>query len=310
MTMRSTRDPLFELLSQLESCRVEDLNDVNREGGLQIPDLIDMIRNPVDHTIDVAHPTEPKGLMTDISELEDMGRRALTTGEVAYVIYVKDMNHVEDVLSMEWIKKIFFVVDPSLRDSMMKALDALGAKNVDVATGFRSFTLTPHNRLHMTPSGPELHPCGEGDVIPAVFASIGQQALHDAGVRHLYVSSDRKPRLSLIGVHLAHETPITSEVRCGDTGPVLCHHSGFDQLSESFRLSHKIDAKELVWRGTGTILVRSDLNLNAVEWAWHRLKQRVGDQLFVKYQRFTSDLTASFNTQFVAAAQKTNPDSR
>jgi hypothetical protein len=80
---------LDRLQTQLMSLPFSTLEHVNREGGLEVADLLTLVVRPRDHSVPYPDPVEPDVVekYDDVSdERRDLGSRAYATGEAAFCI--------------------------------------------------------------------------------------------------------------------------------------------------------------------------------------------------------------------------------
>lgn len=331
-SMRSSPGFLVPLQTQLESLNLDTLERVNRPGGLEIRDLLDLILRPRDYSVDLPDNTDPDIDYGTIDlETRSLGAEALRDGSTAYCVLAggsgtrigmsKAFLNIPGtatsllglkLLQAKQVKDVWVMSSPSNKKEIEDHLLSIGRPDVRVFTQFESFRLTLDNNLHMINGEPDLHPCGHGDVIPALkHAGVLSDFLRSGGKRVVVVNVDNlfaAPDPVVVGQHIAAGKPITCEVTeklKSDTGGILCRHIGVDQIVEQFRLSSDTDPSQYNWFSTNSMVIDADLNFDAIRWSWHRVKKNVGGQLLVQYERLLQEVTSHFKTQFVSVPRHT-----
>jgi UDP-N-acetylglucosamine pyrophosphorylase len=327
MVMRSTPGFLVTLQQQLESLPLETLERVNRFGGLGTHDLMNLLVKPVDYSVDIPDPSVPSCRLEDASQdTYRLGNEAIKDGSTAYCIlaggsgtrigtskgFLRLPGTSTSLLSLKLLqagpaKNVWVMASPGNEAEIRTHLNAVGGQHVKVFTQYESFRLTPDNRLHFVDGQPDLHPCGHGDVIPALknsglyddFVSSGGKRVVVVNVDNVYATMDP----GVVGQHIVGGRPVTCEVverTVNDTGGVLCSHLGFEQIVEQFRLSPETNVDEFGWLSTNSMVFNTDIDFNAIRWSWHRVKKNVAGQLLVQYERLLQELTSNFKTLFLA----------
>ena len=325
-SMRSSPGFLVPLQTQLESLNLDTLERVNRPGGLEIRDLLDLILRPRDYSVDLPDNTDPDIDYGTIDlETRSLGAEALRDGSTAYCVLAggsgtrigmsKAFLNIPGtatsllglkLLQAKQVKDVWVMSSPSNKKEIEDHLLSIGRPDVRVFTQFESFRLTLDNNLHMVNGEPDLHPCGHGDVIPALkHAGVLSDFLRSGGKRVVVVNVDNlfaAPDPVVVGQHIAGGKPITCEVTeklKSDTGGILCRHIGVDQIVEHFRFSIPLESDKFKWFSTNTYIFKADLDFSTVKWSWHRTKKEVNHHLVVQHERLMQDLTATFQTQFI-----------
>jgi hypothetical protein len=317
--MRGSPGFLNVLQGQLEALPLDVLEDVNRPGGLEISELLDLLTNPKDYTVHLPYQVEPSSIKknSDISiDAFWRGKDSLSTGETAHVIVVDDgafdtipgsqVTLLESqIMKISWIKRVWLLVDPVMREKALQAAASVG-KTVDVIDNYRSFCLAPDNQLHMIGETPLLQSCGTGDLIESLSRCDFYSTFKQEGGKYIIVCAGNNVlgcgHPVIVGQHIIDNKPVTAEVttkKQHDSQHVLCEHAGFNQLVEPFRLSSHTEVEQFGLISTGTLVFNVDLDWNAVKWKWHRIKKIHNKSVVVQYIRTLCDLTATFQTQYI-----------
>ena len=341
-SMRGSPGFLVPLQTQLESLSLDTLERVNRSGGLEVPDLLDYILRPKDYTVDLPDEVEPDVAYETVHlDTCQVGNLALRDGSTAYCILAggsgtrigtpKAFLNIPGtstsllglkLLQSSQMKNVWVMASPSNLSDVERHLRSIGRSDVKIFTQYESFRLTLDNNLHLPNGVADLHPCGHGDVIPALKNSgLLGDFLSSGGKRIIIVNVDNllaAPDPAIVGQHIMAGLPITCEVTAKlktDTGGVLCRHLGVNQIVEQFRLSSETDPTQFKWFSTNSMVVDADLDFESVRWSWHRVKKNVSGHLLVQYERLLQELTSHFRTQFISVPRacrytpiKTNED--
>jgi UDP-N-acetylglucosamine pyrophosphorylase len=323
---------LSKLQNQLEAQPLALLERVNRLGGLQVAELVSLILNPVDFTVD--RPEDAPASWVELHEdidpgLAKAGTDSLRDGTTAFCVlaggagtrigmskgFLKLPGTDTTLLGLKMLqaksaKHVWVMTSPGNRAAVQDHLTAIGADKVKTFSQFESFRLTPDNQLHTVDGMPDFHPCGHGDLVPALKASgILQDFLASGGERIVVVNVDNvfgTPDPLIIGRHIASGSPVTCEVvrrQPRDSGGVLCVHQGIPQVVEQFRLSSDTDPTAFEWLNTNSMVFNADLDFDSLQWSWHRVKKSVDGKAVVQYERLLQDLTAHFRTQFIGVTR-------
>ena len=169
----NTMGILAELLKQLEGLHMQSLSRMNRIGGLEVTDLIGMLSNPVDHTVIGQEPAFPEIHISSISsKCNEVGEQSLLNGETACCFIANDENlNSEEILKciesseLGRVKNRWVMVPPNRFDEMK------GLQDLKVFSGFECFRLLPDSTVYFQDGSPVYHPCGTGDVFPALLLS-------------------------------------------------------------------------------------------------------------------------------------------
>lgn len=312
------------LQNQLEALPFEDLERVNRVGGLEVRDIIDLLLHPKDHTVQDPCEIDLSKIsnLCDSEEARLSGTDYLVTGAVG-VCFVANESCLRNlprlgvtvlesyVLRVAFAKDVWVVVPHHLLDKFTSAIDSFKYKKPKIITQYESLCLAPDNQLYYENGKPVFHPCGPGDAIEALKVSGEIQRFLESGGRHIVFSdtdnSQGLPSPSLIADHVSSRYPVTCVVTDSETRdalPVVCDHAGFDQIVERFRFSSYVEIEQFKFVFTGTMIVDASLNFDNVRWTWHRRKRVQDRSLVVQYVRYLQDLTATFRTRFVFLGRK------
>lgn len=318
---------LSELQQQLERLPQASLLRITRYGGLDLHDLIALILEPRDFTVD--RPDEvPQDEIFHYSELKssESGQSLVQNNEVAFCILaggagtriggpkcLLSLGNGETLLSKKIrqvgdLKNIWVIISPDLKERVVDHLTerSLMSNHIKIVEQFESFRLTPNNQLFLLNNEVSLYPCGHGDVIPALVQSEVLQKFNENGGKHVYVvnvdniSANIDP--DILGLHHANNTPVTCEVvarNSSDSGGFLCNHMGIPQIVEGFRMSYDTDQAKFTHINTNTMIFQSNLDFNSIIWSWHRVKKNYNGNLVIQYERLLQQLTCHFKTQFV-----------
>lgn len=309
--MRGTSPGFLNVLQgQLESLSIEELERVNRPGGLEIRDLLDLILKPRDHTVHLPDEVSESDLVhcEDVSEeTVRVGNAVLSEGTVGLVIVTDESHDRSDVSNFldstfrtsNGIKTVWLMSNPS------RPLSIDGTRPLQ---HYETFGLTPINQLRLSDGSPDYHVCGSGDVVAALHHTGELDRFKAEGGKHVVVVERnlRPPDPRLIGLHVFAQRPVTCEIKQktpASTG-MLCEHAGIRQIVEGHRFSSQTDLETFHWAGTGTLVFDASLDFSSVVWPWHRVKRRNSSEMIVKYERYIHHLTAHFQTQFVISSEK------
>lgn len=317
--MRTTPGFLLVLQAQLESLSEKSLGRLNAPGGLEISDIFDLVLRPVDHTVDCPYAVNLALLVRneDISvEAFWLGKNSLVSGETAHCILVDEVSFTRQssthptllelqLMKVSWVKNVWIFVEPSLLAMTKNAVENVGSR-AHIFEQLEMVSLTPNNEVQFSGDDPVFHGCGTGDLISVVTSSDVFKDFLANGGKYINVCTANNYLGSahpvIVGQHIISKKPLTCEVtakKSTDKSPLLCEHAGFPQLVEKFRFSPTTDLEEFDLVSTDNMVLNADLDFSAVVWKWHRIKKAVGGRLDVRFVRFLSDLTATYQTQFI-----------
>lgn len=299
---------LIELQRQLESLDLSILDAVNRTGGLEVSQLLDLLTKPVDHT--VYEPQVPDfSRCIHVVDDEDTdsfwkGKESLTSGKTLLVLVVSpelqsNLSSIEThLIQTSWVKNTLLLVDPSSKDCVQELVFKLGRGNVRIIENYVTFLLTPDNRLDDRDSACHLGSCGAGDLIN-LLRGIDLECEHVAVVDP---KESTRLNLSLVGRHISGTKLVTVELERRDehlSDSVFCDHAGFPQLVEKHRFSVHPNQDIFQFSGTGSYVFNTSIIQDEIKWKWHRRKLLHENRLIVKFERTLCDLTSYYQTQFV-----------
>ena len=304
---------------------------VNRPGGLDENNLLQLLVNPPDHT--VSFPSIPpedsvEDLRNGVCEAKNkLGQSVLESGSVAFCILAggagtrigqpKALLRVPDIeitlLSIKLLQAIgtgpvWILTTPSLRNQISFHVDTIGGfdkSRIEIIDQYESYRLTPDNQIIFSNDGVDLHPCGHGDIFSSLTSSGLLQSFVNAGGKYVFVSNVDNllagPSPHILGHHIDTKSFVTCEVieKTGlDTGGVLCNVGGKLQIVESFRLG-KIDLFEYKWLNTNSFIFNADLDLSDLGTVWHRIRKIIDNRVVIQHERMLQELTAVFDTKYV-----------
>lgn len=189
---------------------------------------------------------------------------------------------------------------------------ALGAnlKGDDIAT------FTQHLSLRLTPSGdlfldergrPSEHAPGHGDLPDALRASGLLGRFVERGGKTLMLTNLDNLGAALepavLGFHLAHGKPLTSEVVDKvdqDRGGIPVRVDGALRVLEEFRIPPNFDPASVRVFNTNTFQVdaRALLSLE-MEWRFFTVKKKVEGQPVIQFERIVNEMTGVLPTQYL-----------
>lgn len=190
--------------------------------------------------------------------------------------------------------------------------DALGSR----LDGFKVATFTQSLALRLTPDGklfldeqrrPSEHAPGHGDLPDALkqsgllarFVEGGGELLLLTNLDNLGGTLDP----ALIGFHLAHSHPVTSEVvdkLADDRGGIPLRVDGKLRILEEFRIPASFDPKTVRVFNTNTFYVdaRALLELE-MDWRFFAVKKKVGDVPVIQFERIVNEITSELSTVYL-----------
>ncbi len=271
------------------------------------------------------------GLFTE-SELEsysELGGRALEAGEVAAAVLnggmatrfggaVKGMVPVLGErtfleLKLEQARNLSpapFVIMNSFATSAATE-HFLGEKKLgaDTRTFLQglSLRLTPSGDIFRDRSGAvSPYAPGHGDFADFVRESGTLALLRDRGVRLLVLSNiDNLGAVldpTIVGYHIAHESPLTVEVTesvPGDAGGAPAFVDGGLQVVESFRWPEGFDTESLEVIATNTFVISVELLAEPHPLTWFYVEKDVEGRTAVQMERLINELSAHAPTNYL-----------
>lgn len=278
-------------------------------------------------------------------EFEERGAQALREGKVALVVLAGGMatrmGGVVKALVEALPGKTFLDIRLAEIDAIAKRYgkapplwlmtsdateqgirEALGARlDGDAVATFPqdlSLRLTPEGKLFLDAEGrPSEHAPGHGDLPDALKRSgLLARFLERGGHTLLVTNLDNLGATlepALIGLHLAHSQPVTSEVVDkveNDRGGIPVRVNGKLRVLEEFRIPPGFDPAQVRVFNTNTFYVNaralSDLRMT---WRFFAVKKKVGDQPVVQFERIVNEITGELSTVYLRLPRR-GPESR
>jgi hypothetical protein len=321
--MKSSPGFLSELCQQLENLGLESLERINREGGLEVSSLLEIITSPRDYTVFVSDEVDNSSVV----RFEELGSREfwhgkdlLTSGVAAHCI-ICDENSLKpyrdmaisrlelQLMRLSWVREVWILSDPKSEIDVKKICDSVGS-NAVVFSNFESFQLRPDNLIVLENDKPVFSICGSGDLINSLKNSSVYDKFVKNGGKYIFVNYGEfflGARPSVVGAHALSGKPVTSEVTLAlpdECCPVLCEHAGFNQLVEKHRFPSKDCYENLLYSSIGSMTFDATLDFTSLTWKWHRRKIIDNKKIVVRFERTLCDLTANFQTQFIYTPRK------
>jgi UTP--glucose-1-phosphate uridylyltransferase len=195
--------------------------------------------------------------------------------------------------------------DASIRDAL--ARHPLGA-NARVFSQFASLRLTPTGSLYLDQDGqPSIHSPGHGDAVEALqqsgllaeFASQGGRAVMITNLDNLGSTLDE----ALLGWHLQHGLPVTSEVvdrLDADRGGLPVRVDGRLTVLEELRLPEHFDVSRVPVFNINSFLfdARALLQLKPA-FTYFTVRKKVDGQEVIQFERLINEMVDFLPTRFV-----------
>ena len=191
-------------------------------------------------------------------------------------------------------------------------VEALGARldgdRIGVFSQFLSLRLTPEGELFLDASGrPSEHAPGHGDLPEALqksgllarFVERGGRVVMVTNLDNLGGTLDP----AIIGWHLAHGQPISSEVvekAEGDRGGIPVRVDGALCVLEEFRIPASFDPASV--RVFNTNVFHFDarvLNELRIPWTYFRVTKKVDDQPVIQFERLVNEVTSFLPSRYL-----------
>lgn len=200
-----------------------------------------------------------------------------------------------------------------------KALDSrLDGERIATFTQQLSLRLTPRGELFRDEEGrPSEHAPGHGDLPDALRASgLLERFVARGGHTLLLTNLDNLGGTldpAVIGFHLAHGKPLTSEVVDkleDDRGGIPARVDGKLRVLEEFRIPPGFDPSTVRVFNTNTFEVsaRALLELD-MDWQFFTVKKKVGNADVVQFERILNEITAALPTVYLHLP-RSGPESR
>jgi UTP--glucose-1-phosphate uridylyltransferase len=312
------RSRFFSLAARLASGAPED-NLVR--GKLSAPDANDIAQLP---------PSGPER-----TRLEEIGKMALTEGQVALVVLAGGMaTRMGGVVKalvealpgrtfldlrlreIDSLERIYGVAPPlwlmTSHSTDEPIRDALGAhvdgERIGVFSQFLSLRLTPKGEVYVGADGrPSEHAPGHGDLPDALkksgllgkFVSRGGRVVMVTNLDNVGGTLDP----AIIGWHLSHGQPVTSEVvdkLADDRGGIPVRVDGKLCVLEEFRIPKTFDPASV--RVFNTNVFHFDaraLNDLDIPWTYFRVTKKVDEQPVIQFERLVNEVSSFLSTRYL-----------
>lgn len=312
------RSRFFSLAARLASGAPED-NLVR--GKLSAPDASDIV------------PLPPSG--PERARLEEIGKMALTEGQVALVVLAGGMaTRMGGVVKalvealpgktfldlrlreIDSLERIYSVAPPlwlmTSHSTDEPIRDALGAhvdgERIGVFSQFLSLRLTPKGDVYVGADGrPSEHAPGHGDLPEALKKSGLLTKFVNRGGRVVMVTNLDNVGGTLdpaiIGWHLSHGQPVTSEVVdkvADDRGGIPVRVDGKLCVLEEFRIPKGFDPASV--RVFNTNVFHFDaraLHDLDIPWTYFRVTKKVDEQPVIQFERLVNEITSFLPTRYL-----------
>jgi UTP--glucose-1-phosphate uridylyltransferase len=294
--------------------------------------------NTVTGTLSVPEPGDVSSLPPPGPErerLEALGRDALTRGQVALVVLAGGMAtrmggvvkalvealpgktflelRVREMAALEreygvapplWLMTSHSTDQP-IREALGKRVDG---ERIGVFSQFLSLRLTPEGALHLDAAGrPSEHAPGHGDVPEALkksglltrFVERGGRVVMVTNLDNLGGTLDP----AIIGWHLDHGEPVTSEVvekARGDRGGIPVRVNGALCVLEEFRIPKSFDPASV--RVFNTNVFHFDaraLHDLDIPWTYFRVTKKVDGAEVIQFERLVNEVTSYLGSRYL-----------
>jgi UTP--glucose-1-phosphate uridylyltransferase len=312
------RSRFFSLAARLASGAPED-NLVR--GKLSAPDPSDIVSLP---------PSGPER-----ARLEEIGKMALTEGQVALVVLAGGMAtrmggvvkalvealpgrtfldlRLREIDSLEreyGVAPPLWLMTSHSTDGPIR--DALGAhvdgERIGVFSQFLSLRLTPKGEIYIGADGrPSEHAPGHGDLPDALKKSgLLTQFVNRGGRVVMVTNLDNVGGTldpAIIGYHLSHGQPVTSEVvdkLADDRGGIPVRVDGKLCVLEEFRIPKTFDPASV--RVFNTNVFHFDaraLHDLDIPWTYFRVTKKVDDQPVIQFERLVNEVSSFLPTRYL-----------
>jgi UTP--glucose-1-phosphate uridylyltransferase len=287
-------------------------------------------------------PPRPEDLQTlpkwddpEYERLRDLGARALEGGHVALLVLAGGMATrmggvikalVEAVPGYSFldlrraevraVERRYQAVPPLWLMTSHSTDAGIRAALGDDLDGHTIATFTQHLSLRVTPKGdiffdekgrPSEHAPGHGDLPDALRESGLLEAFVKRGGKTILVTNIDNMGGTLdpvvIGFHLAHGKPVTSEVvdkLPSDRGGIPAYVDDTLCVLEEFRIPPRFDPSTVrVFNTTVFHLdARAILDLD-IPWTYFTVKKKVGDQSVIQFERLVNEVTSYLPTAYL-----------
>lgn len=299
---------------------------VNRKGGLQEEELFSLLCFPKDTNhqfVEVAKDTNVSFYHDDLEGYESLGSQQSfvhciyagdvepTTGEPKALMRVPGLGI--SLLAIKLLQtprgcQTWVVTPPHFKERIAGHLSMLcgfDLGNILLIEQDSVYMLTPDYRLIKD----ELSPCGTGGVVSSLLRGDHYNNFVQDGGKYVYVTDVSNvlatPSLEILGHHVKHNSKVTFEVvrRIEEEARNLLVNTehGVNLVDQSRLLD--FDTSAHLWGGTGSVILSTDLDLEAALPPWRRVRSTYKNYLTVRYQRFLEELSEAYTSSFVGVAR-------
>lgn len=304
------------LRSQLENISLEIMEKVNRAGGLEIPDFVDLVFKPKDYTVYEPLEVQPDSVLRDIDPTCDaLGRELFNNSTAAYCVFLagdpNDWCRIFDsdntiidtsmCLAPKNTNEVWVVAPAVSHKNVRDYLGSRGMKSVKVIPAFETFQLNPDNTLDFIAGSPSLVPCGDGDVFDALHFSGLLTDFRANGGKYVYVcdTACTLPPHVLVGLHSTMKSHVTWRVKGGSGVDVLVDHTGIDQIVSKRRLDG-CDPNRFAWSSMNAFVFDADVAVDTISLPWVRTREAKNSKTLDRFVRRAHSITSVLKTTFVS----------
>ncbi|MEO1173135.1 MAG: UTP--glucose-1-phosphate uridylyltransferase, partial [Myxococcota bacterium] len=199
-----------------------------------------------------------------------------------------------------------FATDTDTRTHLdgLSDLDGLAVHHVTQGIAVR---LTPDGEVFRTAAGePSFYAPGHGDVFSSLAASEAFRAFVEGGGKTVMVSNVDNLAATLdpivIGAHLAHPSPVTTEVapkNPGDKGGAPALVEGRVQVVEGFRFPADFDQDSIRVFNTNTLTFDVSVFNDEPPLNWFRADKKVEERPVVQFERLMGEATRFLDSLYL-----------
>lgn len=312
---------LSELQAQLESLPLEELTRMNKPGGLEVVDLINLTLNPRDFTVDhPLHIEENQVLKSSSIPIDTFfeGMNAYNRKEAAFCLVATQDSYnlfpgknytvlAHCLMKCLYSSDIWILAHPEKVQETNFIARSINS-NIKVISNYECIGLTPDNKIDIHNQETTFRPCGSGDLIKsAKFSGVWEEFVGRGGKYIVVCSGDNilcSSQPLALGHHISSNYPVTHLVVKSserDSQGLLCEHEGINQIVERTRIQG-VSTTDFQYSSAETVIFNTDLDLD-FDWKWHRVKRSVNGRLVVSFERSLYELTSQFKTQFIEMAR-------
>ena len=307
---------------------VEQINSatrsvVNKTAGLDERSLLKKLFHPEDHTPAGLSPPPELAVNFYHDELEEytsIGSKAIQDGKVAYCVMAggsKSLLRIPELgMSLLTLKlfqgigtgPIWIVVSPQNKSAVEDHLASqvgIDMRRIKLLEQYVSYRLTPDNQIIFGTEGPELYPCGHGDLFPVLletgvlkeFISSGGLYVSVVNVDNVFGTLDS----AVVGHHISSSSEVTCEVvkrKPDESGGVLVDTAVGLQIVELFRLLGH-DTEQYTWLNTNSFVFNAQLDLSSLGSIFHRVQRCVDEKIVVQHERLLQEITEKYKTTYL-----------